>query len=89
MKFTDGQWLLRPGVTAHYATEARSITSENGRLVIEAPVREIRDRGDTLQGPLLTVTLQFAMRDVIRVRNEHFAGSLARGPQFPFSPREM
>jgi alpha-D-xyloside xylohydrolase len=87
MKFTDGQWLLRPGVTAHYATEARSITSENGRLVIEAPVCAIRDRGDTLQGPLLTVTLSSPMRDVIRVRIEHFAGGLARGPHIPISPR--
>ncbi len=87
MKFTDGQWLLRPGVTAHYAAEARSITSEDGRLVIEAPVRAIRDRGDTLQGPLLTVTLSSPMRDVIRVRIEHFAGGLSRGPQIPIFPR--
>ena len=83
MKFTDGQWLLRPGVTAHYAAEARSITSEDGRLIIEAPVRAIRDRGDTLQGPLLTVTLSSPMRDVIRVRIEHFAGGLACRPQIP------
>ena len=87
MKFTDGQWLLRPGVTAHYATEVRSITSEDGQLVIEAPVRAIRDRGDTLQGPLLTVTLSSPMRDVIRVRIEHFAGGLSRGPQIPIFPR--
>jgi alpha-D-xyloside xylohydrolase len=83
MKFTDGQWLLRPGVTAHYAAEARSITSEDGRLIVEAPVRAIRDRGDTLQGPVLTVTLSSPMRDVIRVRIEHFAGGLARGPEIP------
>lgn len=87
MKFTDGQWLLRPGVTANYAVEARSITSENGRLVIEAPVRAIRDRGDTLQGPLLTVTLSSPMRDVIRVRIEHFAGVRARGPHIPILQR--
>jgi len=87
MKFTDGQWLLRPGVTAHYATEARSVTSENGRLVTEAPVRAIRDRGDTLQGPLLTVTLSSPMRDVIRVRIEHFAGDRARGPHIPIASR--
>ena len=86
MKFTDGQWLLRPGVTAHYAAEARSLTSEDGRLIIEAPVRAIRDRGDTLQGPLLTVTLSSPMRDVIRVRIEHFAGGLARGPHIPILP---
>jgi alpha-D-xyloside xylohydrolase len=87
MKFTDGQWLLRPGVTAHYPAEARSIASENGRLVVETPVRVIRDRGDTLQGPVLTVTLSSPMRDVIRVRIEHFAGGLSRGPQIPVFSR--
>jgi alpha-D-xyloside xylohydrolase len=86
MKFTDGQWLLRPGVTAHYATEVRSITSEDGQLVIETPVRAIRDRGDTLQGPLLKVTLSSPMRDVIRVRIEHFAGSVPWS-QIPIFPR--
>ena len=50
MKFTDGQWLTWPGVTAYYAVEACSIASEDGRLIIDAPVRAIRDRGDTLQG---------------------------------------
>jgi alpha-D-xyloside xylohydrolase len=88
MKFTDGQWLLRPGVTAHYAAEARSITVESDRLVVSVPVRPIRDRGDTLQGPLLTVTLASPMPDIVRVRIEHFRGVLARGPHIPLAPRE-
>jgi len=49
MKFTDGQWLYQPGVIAHYAAEARSIASADGKLVVYAPVRPIKDRGDTLQ----------------------------------------
>ena len=83
MKFTDGQWLLQPGVTAHYATEAHSIATEGGKLVVLAPVRPIKDRGDTLQGPLLTVTLSSPLPDIIRVRIEHLTGGLARGPQIP------
>ena len=31
MKFTDGQWLLQPGVIAHYAAEAHSVASEAGK----------------------------------------------------------
>ncbi|HEY5954704.1 MAG TPA: alpha-xylosidase [Terrimicrobiaceae bacterium] len=83
MKFTDGQWLLQPGVTAHYAAEVRSINVEGDRLVLSVPVRVIRDRGDTLQGPLLTITLSSPMAGVVRVRIEHFAGGLRRGPQIP------
>jgi alpha-D-xyloside xylohydrolase len=37
MKFTDGQWLLQPGVMAHYATEAHSIATEGGKLIVHAP----------------------------------------------------
>ena len=87
MKFTDGQWLLQPGVTAHYAAEAHSIAAEGGKLVVHAPVRPIRDRGDTLQGPLLTVTLSSPLPDIVRVRIEHFTGGLARGPQIPLVPQ--
>jgi alpha-D-xyloside xylohydrolase len=86
MKFTDGQWLTRPGVTAHYAAEARSIDSLGDKLVIHAPVRPIKNRGETLQGPLLTITLSAPLPDIIRVRIEHFAGRLARGPQIPLMP---
>jgi alpha-D-xyloside xylohydrolase len=83
MKFTDGQWLVRAGVTANYAAEAHTITAEPGRLVVHAPVRAIRHRGDTLQGPLLTVTLSSPLPDVVRVRIEHFTGGIARGPEIP------
>ncbi|MEO6003275.1 MAG: alpha-xylosidase [Opitutus sp.] len=88
MKFTDGQWLLRPGVTAHYAAEAHTLAVESDQLVIHAPVRPIRSRGDTLQGPLLTVTLSSPLPDVIRVRIEHFAGGQQRGPYIPLVPTE-
>ncbi|HEU4679040.1 MAG TPA: alpha-xylosidase, partial [Terrimicrobiaceae bacterium] len=83
MKFTDGQWLLQPGVTAHYAAEVRSTSVESDRLVLSVPVRAIRDRGDTLQGPLLTITLSSPLAGVVCVRIEHFAGGLRRGPQIP------
>ncbi len=88
MKFTDGQWLLRPGVTAHYAAEAHTISAEPDRLVVHAPVRPIRHRGDTLQGPLLTVTLSSPLADVVRVRIEHFTGGAPRGPEIPLAVNE-
>ncbi|MGA7881195.1 MAG: TIM-barrel domain-containing protein, partial [Terrimicrobiaceae bacterium] len=87
MKFTDGQWLLQPGVRAHYATEARSITAEDGRLVVVAPARPINDRGDTLQGPILTIILSSPLPDIVRVRIEHFTGGPLRGPQVPLVPQ--
>jgi alpha-D-xyloside xylohydrolase len=73
MKFTDGQWLLQPGVTAHYAAEAYAVEAHADKLVVLATTRPIRHRGDTLQGPTLTLTISSPMPGVIRVRTEHFA----------------
>lgn len=76
MKFTDGYWMLRPGVTALYAEQAHTVeriaaTQQSGeRLVIEAPTRPINHRGDTLNRPLLTVTLSSPADGIIGVRVE-------------------
>ncbi len=83
MKFTDGQWLHRPGITAHYPAEAYDISAEKDRLVIHAPTRPIKHRGDTLQGPLLTITLSSPLEGVMRVRIEHFTGGAQAGPEIP------
>jgi alpha-D-xyloside xylohydrolase len=83
MKFTDGQWMLQPGVVAHYATEAYDVFKEPGRLVISAATRPIKHRGDTLQGPLLTVTYSSPLAGVIKVRVEHYTGATDKGPHLP------
>ena len=75
MKFTDGQWLLQPGVAAHYATEAYAVEVHEDRLVVLATTRPIKHRGDTLQGPTLTLTLSSPAEGVIRVSVTHFAAA--------------
>ena len=75
MKFTDGQWMLQPGVAAHYATEGYAVEVHDDKLVVLATTRPIKHRGDTLQGPTLTVTLSSPMAGVIRVSTEHFSAS--------------
>ena len=75
MKFTDGQWMLQPGVAAHYATEAYAVEVHDDRLVVLATTRPIKHRGDTLQGPTLTLTLSSPMAGVIRVHVDHFEAS--------------
>lgn len=82
MKFTDGNWMLRPGVAAFYPAEAYDVDATDDTLTIYAPTARINHRGDTLKGPLLTIELSSPMDDVIRVRLTHFAGGQPRGPQF-------
>lgn len=74
MKFTDGFWMLRPGVEPLYATEAHDIDLVEDTLVVTAPTKVIATRGDTLNRAVLTVTLHSPMPGVIGVRIEHFQG---------------
>ena len=88
MKFTDGNWLLQPGVVAHHPAEAHDAAVSGRGLVFHAPARPIRHRGDTLQGPLLTIRIDSPMTDVIRVRIEHFTGADEKGPHIPLFPEK-
>ncbi|MFN3865469.1 MAG: alpha-xylosidase [Demequina sp.] len=85
MKFTDGFWHLRPGVTANYAQEAYDIapttTPDGDGIVIHAPSQRIVSRGNVLNRALLTVTLSSPLEGVVRVRIEHHQGA-HRSPGF-------
>ncbi|MBT2485136.1 MULTISPECIES: alpha-xylosidase [unclassified Microbacterium] len=84
MKFTDGFWQLRPGVTALYAQEAYDIaetddTPDGRGIVITAPTMVIAKRGDVLNRPVLTTTLSSPAEGVIRVRIAHHSGGRWHG----------
>ena len=78
MKFTNGQWLLQPGVSASYASETYDVRREGDALVVLATTRPIKHRGDTLGGPVLTLRLSSPLPGVIRVQVEHFVNEAAR-----------
>lgn len=74
MKFTDGFWQTRPGVTPQYAAEAYDIVAGERSLTVTAPTKVIESRGDTLNRPALTITLTSPLPDIVGVRIEHFRG---------------
>ncbi|SEG64518.1 alpha-D-xyloside xylohydrolase [Thermomonospora echinospora] len=88
MKFTDGYWLMRPGVHPTYPVEVLDVTTGPGRLRAYAPGRHIHDRGDLLKGPMVTVELAAPMPDVIKVVITHFAGGAHREPHFELAAAE-
>ena len=81
MKFTDGFWHLRPGVTAAYAAEAHDIVADGDTIVVSAPSRVIEGRGNVLNLPMLTITLSSPAEGVVKVRVEHHIGR-RRSPGF-------
>jgi alpha-D-xyloside xylohydrolase len=77
VKFTDGFWQMRPGVTPLYAQEAYDIVAGEYSLTVMAPTKVIHVRGDTLNRPALTVTLSSPLPNVVGVKIEYFQGASA------------
>ncbi|WP_124276122.1 alpha-xylosidase, partial [Streptomyces sp. ADI93-02] len=82
MRFTDGFWLMREGVSASYATEIRDLRVEADRFTAYAAVKRVTARGDTLNTPLITVECFSPAEGVIGVRTTHHAGRARCGPDF-------
>ncbi|PRZ04841.1 alpha-D-xyloside xylohydrolase [Isoptericola sp. CG 20/1183] len=84
MKFTDGYWLSRPGLHPLYATEVDDVRVDEvaGTMTVFAPTSVVRDRGDTLNRPVVTLTYSSPAPGVVTVRVEHHAGAVRRGPDF-------
>lgn len=88
MKFTDGYWRKRDGLTVvHPAQHLDSVPGPDS-LTVYAATRKIHDRGDTLDAPLITVTLAAPAPDVIRVTIEHFQGGVPRTPAFAIATED-
>jgi len=82
MKFTDGYWNMRPGVTPHYAAQVHEVQIEPDALTVYAPTKRLAHRGDTLNLPLLTVRFSSPLPNVIRVQAWHHKGARPRPPEF-------
>jgi alpha-D-xyloside xylohydrolase len=82
VKFTDGNWMMQKGVRPFYPGAAHEALQDGNTLKLLA-TRPIRHRGDTLEGPTLTVVLSSPAEDVVRVRITHFEGGPPLRPTFP------
>jgi alpha-D-xyloside xylohydrolase len=85
MKFTDGYWCKRDGLTVLHPAELQDIGSDGARLTAYASTKPRRGRGDTLDTPIITVTCETPMPDVIRVTIGHHLGGRPRTPDFAIS----
>jgi alpha-D-xyloside xylohydrolase len=82
MKFTDGYWHVRQGVTLNYPVEIRNIRTKPDALTVLASSKKIVTRGDTLNTAILTVHYTSPMPDVICVELIHHNGKQHGGPEF-------
>ncbi|HEX2990484.1 MAG TPA: alpha-xylosidase [Anaerolineales bacterium] len=82
MKFSDGYWQMRPGVSPHYAAQVHEVVIEADALTVFAPGGKLKERGHTVNQPLLTVRYSSPLENVIRVQVVHHKGVHERKPVF-------
>src|SRR3954466_11785054 len=86
MKFNNGYWLLREGVTARYATEALDVRTETESFSIAVLTRRVEHRGSHLNTATITVELSAPAPDVIAVSARHFDSVEQATPGFALTP---
>ncbi|MGZ7442253.1 alpha-xylosidase [Paenibacillus sp. TH7-28] len=82
MKFTDGNWLIRDGITLSPAVQAYDFQVQNNTLIASASTTPLRGRGDMINTTLLTMQFHSPLPGVIGVKLIHFAGVVDHGPHF-------
>ena len=82
MKFTDGYWVTKPEFDLSFALESYSVSVSEDALRVVCATAPTHGRGSTINHPTLTVTFTAPMADVIRVKVEHWRGTVDRGPHF-------
>lgn len=82
MKFTNGQWLLTEGVEIFSPKEVYFTRLETDKLIITAPTKPIKHRGDTLGGVNLAIEISAPETEVIRIKSYHHKGVIKAFPVF-------
>ena len=87
MKFTDGYWHMRAGVTPHFPVQVHEVEVEPEALTVYGATKRLADRGATLNLPLMTIRFSSPMPNVIRVQLVHHKGRQPRKPEFELQPQ--
>ncbi len=82
MKFSNGCWLQREGISCFAPTEAYFVKKDAYSVRICAPTSVIANRGCTLGGINLTVIITAPHADCLRVQTYHHLGAVVAEPAF-------
>ena len=86
MKFKDGYWLYRDGVSNLNLIEVLDTAVTDSQISVYTAARKTQGRGGRIGVTLLTAEFSSPMPDVIRVRMYHHKGSAPRLPVFSLLP---
>lgn len=82
MKFSDGNWLIQPGLEIISPIQAFNPRLGEEDLEVYASPRDLTSRSAQLDLPVLTVRFSAPMKDVVRVRIYRYKGGRKLSPEF-------
>ncbi|HOJ93247.1 MAG TPA: alpha-xylosidase [Dictyoglomaceae bacterium] len=82
MKFTEGHWRVKEGIKIHYPSMVWDYELKDNSIIVYAPATFVRNRGETLFGPLFEIHFSSPFANVIEVASYHFKGLVDKGPHF-------
>jgi alpha-D-xyloside xylohydrolase len=82
LKFSDGYWRPAPGMTSIFPEHVHEVVEHDRSFTVYAPTRPVINRRNTLNNPLVAITVWSPADNVVGVRVEHHSGARTRTPQF-------
>lgn len=82
MKFTDGYWHFRKGMTPHFPAHVWDVETAPDALTAYGTTKRFNQRGDVLNVGTLTVRFSAPLPNVVRVQMSHHKGKRPLTPTF-------
>lgn len=82
MKFTDGQWLAKPGHQLLHPLQVFDVQFDGAEMAVYAYTRPVEARGQTLDQGTITLRFTAEQADTVTVKVSHYEGMRKRGPEF-------
>lgn len=82
MKYLNGGWMIRDGFQVEYANMIYDVKIEKKKVTLYCPLKEVKDKGQTLDGGMITIEISAPAEDSFKIRQYHYKGTKNLGPHF-------
>lgn len=89
MKFNNGQWLMKPGVTTFNCEQIRQVKISPDRRALYLYAVAYRNDQRGLDGPAQEILISSPLPDQIRIQTVHFKGDRKNYPKFDIADNRV